>query len=309
MGQPLKICLITPSLQQGDFIERAVRSVLQQLGENFQLEYVVRDGGSSDSTASTLESLQKEFAHIPGFSIRIEPDAGQAAVLAEEFAHSDAQILGWLNADDVLLPGAFQAVADAFSRKASDVIYGDTWFINETDKIIGRYPVVNHQPAFLRTICYLSQPSVFFTREIYEQVGGINRNLHYAMDYDLWLRFARAGARFVKIDKTLSATRLHAVTKTASGGLDFTDEVIRVQKELFGDVPEPWLLYRKYREIDGKYPRLPAVCSYALALMTYLFRNPLNFLRLCAWSVRIAWIMMVARIKTLLVADKNLKSS
>ncbi|XSG85242.1 MAG: glycosyltransferase [Methylohalobius sp. ZOD2] len=293
-GRPMKICLVTPSFEQGEFIERAVRSVLTQPREGFVLEYIVRDAQSSDRTPQILKRLQQEF---PELTVRIQPDGGQASALEEEFAAADADILGWLNADDVLLPGALPAIAGAF-RRATDVVYGEAWFIDESDRIIGRYPSCNHSESHLQTICYFSQPSVFFTRAIYNHVGGIRSDLHFALDYDLWLRFARAGARFVRLRRVLSATRLHEATKTASAGLAFADEIIAMQRETLGTVAEPWYLYRRFRELCESQPSTSAFLCYAKALLEYLPCSPKQFISLSGWSARIAGRMLVCKLLT-----------
>jgi glycosyltransferase involved in cell wall biosynthesis len=245
----VKLLLVTPSLNHGRYLERCVESVMSQRLAGADIQYRILDAGSTDDSGAVLEKLGRAF---PELEIRIEPDRGQADALRRGFEDTDADILGWLNADDVLLPGSLDAVARAFEAPRVDVVYGRAWFINERDRVIGAYPTAAFDRDYLTTFCFLSQPSVFFRRSAYERVGGVNRDLHYCMDYDLWLRLAGAGSTFEYVRAYLSATRLYPETKTAMGGQRFVDEIFSVMRRELGHVPDAWKLYQRFRQLESE---------------------------------------------------------
>lgn len=277
--------LVTPSLNQADFIERSVASVLGQVDDgSFDLEFTIADGGSLDGS---VERAGRLVAGTGFARIVVEPDDGAAAAIARELDGTNADVVGWLNADDVLLPGALGRIANEFDRGDIDVVYADGWFIDAHDRIVGAYPTAAHDPEFLRNFCYLSQPSVFVRRSAYDAVGGIDAGLDYCFDYELWMRLAKAGFRFRYLPAFCSATRLHAETKTARRSLDFTDEIIEVQRRLFGDVPDAWRVYRDFRERRIERPGGSRLLDFSAAL--YRGRPTAEGrAALTAWSVRVA---------------------
>lgn len=258
--------LVTPSLDQAVFIERTVRSVLHQAcGREVQLEYIVADGGSVDDSANRVRPLVEEtsFARLV-----TRPDKGAADAIARALADARGDYIGWVNADDLLMPGTLASVARAFDRSGADVVYGEGWFIDSDDRITGVYPTIPHDPEFLRTFCYLSQPSTFVRRSAYDAIGGLDTDLEYCYDYELWLRLMQGGFEFSRVGNFCSATRLHPATKTARRSLAFTDEIIHVQERLFGNVPDAWRVYRIFRELDLERPRRPRLFNFGSALVS-----------------------------------------
>jgi GT2 family glycosyltransferase len=274
---------VTPSKNQAQFIERCIRSVTSQASEGLDLDYVVIDAVSEDGTRQILERLVKEF---PQLTVIMEPDKGQADALAKGFANSDADVFGWLNSDDILLPGCLTQVAAAFSDTDVDVVYGKAWFIDGQDRVIGAYPTAAFDAAYLKTFCFLSQPSTFFRRRAYRRAGGMDASLQYCMDYSLWIRLAETGARFRFLPGYLSATRLHETSKTSTGGLEFADEVVAMLRRQLNSVPLEWTVYRRFRALQGTAPQRSALLSFLTALIENV-RQTNQPGRLVGWALRV----------------------
>lgn len=168
---------------------------------------------SGDARVNELAESYSTLFHYR----RHGPDAGQSAAIAEGWANSGGDILGWLNADDLLYPNALRDAAVAFaSDPAVDVAYGHSAICDDQLRMTGYHWAVSPPGEELRKGCNISQPSCFFRRRAYDAVGGLDRDLHFTMDWDLWLRLDAAGARFALIEQPLSAVFWGAGTKTRS---------------------------------------------------------------------------------------------
>ncbi len=208
---PPRISIVTPSYQQGAFIERTIKSVLEQGYPN--LEYIVQDGGSSDQTVSVLKAYERQLA-----AWRSGKDNGQSQAINLGFADSTGEIMAWLNSDDLLLPGALAYVANYFVLHPEiDVVYGDRLLINEDDLEIGRWIMPSHHSRMLSWADYVPQETLFWRRSVWEKAGGrIDESFHFAMDWDLMVRFRDAGARFAHLPRFLGAFRVHPHQKTSA---------------------------------------------------------------------------------------------
>ncbi len=213
----MKFSIITPSYNQGTFIERTLKSVLSQEGD-FELELRVMDGGSSDGTLAVLRGYEtdKRLRWTSG------PDQGQSDAINRGFEDTDGDIIAWLNSDDLYEPGALQAVADACREKPFDWCFGNCRNIDEHDneirRVIARYKRnqgLNYSYRRLLRRDFVSQPATFFTREAYRQLGDIDRKLYYSMDYDYWLRLGRMSDP-VFIDRPLASFRWHSESKNGA---------------------------------------------------------------------------------------------
>lgn len=204
-----RISIATPSYQQGRFLERTLRSVLDQ---NYPaLELIVQDGGSTDETSQVLDRYRSRLHHVES-----RKDRGQAHAINLGFAHATGDVLAYLNSDDVLLPGSLAYVADYFQQHANvDVVYGHRIIINVRDEEVGRWIMPPHDPAAFEWNDYIPQETLFWRRSIWEKIGGrLNEDLHSALDWDLLLRFHQAGARFVRLPRFLGAFRVHPEQKS-----------------------------------------------------------------------------------------------
>jgi len=212
------ISIVTPSFNQGEYIEDCLLSVLQQ-GYPV-VEHIVMDAASPDRTGSVLDAYAPRLAHVTR-----APDAGQSDAINKGMALASGDIVTWLNADDMLAPGALAAAALAFSSTGADMVAGGCTHLFDGRVGFHHLPGVAHGPLPLadildvdggwRTGRFFFQPEVLFTRTLWERVGGLRTDLHLAMDYELWLRFAHAGARLHTIGHPLAIYRRHAGQKTA----------------------------------------------------------------------------------------------
>ena len=156
-------------------------------------------------------------------------DAGQAAAIAEGWRQAPGDILGWLNDDDLLLPGALEHVAAVFAAEPdTDVVYGHGVMLDAAGGFTGYFPSIADDPAALRGGNVICQPAAFVRRAAIDRVGGIDTALHYTMDWDLWLRLHEAGARFRFVGEPLAAVHSHATTKTRDGGAARRREIARL---------------------------------------------------------------------------------
>ena len=205
------ISLVTPSYNQGAYIEATLRSIIEQDIEG--LEYIVVDGASTDDTPAILD----RYADHPRIARLIrEPDRGQTDALIKGFAACTAPILGWLNSDDLLEPGALKAVCAAFQEHPeADVVSGRLRFINSRGEDLGLAPR-NEMSArdWLRAPMAISQPCTFYRAAAFHRVGGLDPSIHHVMDYDLFMRLALDGSVFHYIPDTLASFRMHDASKT-----------------------------------------------------------------------------------------------
>ncbi len=183
---PLSFRIVTPTYNQARTIRATIESVLSQ--DYPHIDYFVQDGGSTDGT---LEILQSYGSRLKWKS---EKDAGQSDAILKGFYGTSADVLGWLNSDDTFAPGAVQSAA-AFLEAHRDValVYAEADFIDVEGKFIRK--AANVEPWSYRRLLkysdFIIQPASFFRREAFEAVGGIDKSLHYAMDYDLWLKLGK----------------------------------------------------------------------------------------------------------------------
>jgi glycosyltransferase involved in cell wall biosynthesis len=229
-----RISIVTPSFQQGQYIERTIKSVLEQEYPN--LEYFVQDGGSTDQTVSILKSYE---GRISGW--RSEKDNGQSHAINLALARASGEIMAWLNSDDLLLPGALMFVADYFARHPDvDVLYGDRLLINEGDMEIGQWILPGHDDRILNWADYVPQETLFWRRSVWEKAGGrVDESFRFAMDWDLLVRFRDAGARFTHIHRFLGAFRVHAHQKSTAVIADVgVTEMNRIRARILGRVPD-----------------------------------------------------------------------
>ena len=229
----LSISVVTPSYQQGRFLERTIRSVLDQ---GLAVDYFVADGGSSDHSLDVLGAYRDRLRFVS------EPDGGQAAGVNRGIAATDGEIIGWLNSDDVYYPGALRAVREQFvARPEIDVIYGDAHHIDVEDRVLERYPTEPWSVANLRERCFLCQPATFFRRRVVTAHGMLDANLRYCMDYEYWLRLAARGVRFLHLPRVLAGSRMYPDNKTLGQRVAVHDEINTMLRRCLGRVPDRWL--------------------------------------------------------------------
>lgn len=205
------IAIVTPSYNQALFLGEAVESVLEQVPH--LTEYIVLDACSPDGSREVLDAHATEISALG--AVVIEPDRGQSDAIIKGFVRTTSEILGWINSDDALLPGALQAVSQAFDADPTlDVVVGDFVFIDERS-MITRYKCMSGARPWWRHlgVIHVPQQSCFFRRSAYERAGGLDESLHCVMDTDLWLRLMEADTRWGYIPRPLAAFRVHGAAK------------------------------------------------------------------------------------------------
>ncbi|MBI5723982.1 MAG: glycosyltransferase [Planctomycetes bacterium] len=223
----MRISVITPGFNQAAFLEQAMLSVLDQDWPD--IEYIVLDGGSGDGSADIIRKYEGRLARW-----RSSPDAGQSAAINEGLRAVTGQIVGWLNSDDLLLPGALRRIASAFEDPAVRAVCGWTLTIDQDSKIVSRrvFPQPTADVLLRRSI--LSQPAVWWRRELIESVGLLDESLKVCMDLDYWVRLARAGVVPRLIPAYLAAFRRHADQKTAGRSEIWRREESAIWQRLHG---------------------------------------------------------------------------
>ncbi len=208
-GQPPRISIVMPSYNQAAFLEEAIVSILEQDYPN--LELIVLDGGSTDGSREIIQRFSDRLSYW-----RSAPDSGQIAALIEGLQRATGDLLGWVNSDDVLLPGALRAIENAYKTQPDVGLLGGKYLLIDQHGVVIRSKV--HPPRaslFARFgLMLVNQPGSVFSRSAYEAVGGLDPRFDYIMDTDLYIRMLRSNTRYVYIDRWLSCFRLHSSNKT-----------------------------------------------------------------------------------------------
>lgn len=205
-------CVVTPSFEQGAFIERTVRSVLDQGYP--RLRYGVQDGGSRDNTLAVLEKFSARLDHVES-----APDAGQGAAINAGFAKlgpRDDEIMAWVNSDDILLPGALAYVANFFARHPEvDAVYGHRIILDENDGEVGRWFLPRHRrKRTLAWVDFVPQETLFWRASVWRRSGGIDPGYRFAMDWAFLVQLEASGAVIRRLPRFLGGFRVHGKQKT-----------------------------------------------------------------------------------------------
>ena len=260
----MRIWVVTPSLDQADYLPLTVESVLSQAGP-FDLRHIVVDGGSTDGTVDLLRSTAD-----PRLTWTSEPDAGQSDAVNKGLARVDmagsGDVVGWLNSDDLYLPGALATVAEVFADPAVRWAVGRYRVVDRAGVQIRR-PIVRYKERSLRRYSYrrllrenfIAQPAVFWRASFGRSIGPLDVGLQMAMDYDLWLRMGRVTAPAL-VDRELAAFRVHPASKTGRIDRGQFDEGYRVARRHAGRHRADLLVHRlNVEKIVWAYRLLQAV--------------------------------------------------
>lgn len=205
------ISIVTPSLNQGGFLERTLYSVISQ---NYPaLQYVVQDGGSTDGS---IEILRRYARWLSNWTV--EADEGQADALNRGFTHTSGEIMAYLNSDDLLLPGSLAYVARYFAQHRDvDVVYGHRVIINAEDAQVGVHVLPAHDDKTLSLFDFVPQETLFWRRGAWESAGGgFDTSFQFGLDWELLLRMRDSGAKMMRVPRFLGAFRVHNDQKTAT---------------------------------------------------------------------------------------------
>jgi len=236
-----RVSLVTPSFNQARYIESTLLSMIHQGYPD--LETIVIDGGSSDGTLEILKRHEAQLAYWES-----QPDRGQADAINKGWRRATGKYVWWLNADDLLMPGSlFAAVQFLEASPAIDFVYGDTLLIDQDDVLLGRtrYPEFDFVD-FILNRRDLPQPGALVRRSALDRIGLLEEQLHYLMDYELWIRLALLGGQIARIDGPLALYRVHEEAKTEAGSLRSVEERrllhrwLRAHPELPTEIREQW---------------------------------------------------------------------
>ncbi len=259
----LKFSIITPSFNQGRFIEENIQSVLAQNYPNFK--HIVIDAGSTDNTVEIL----KKYSHLNWVS---EPDRGQTHALNKGLKKATGDIVCWLNSDDLLCKEAFHAVNKFFTKNPNkSIVVGNLLTVGENRNLLWKKKSkkVTFDGLLNGTQCS-QQPSTFHRKQVFEKIGVFDESYHYCMDHEFWIR-AASKFEFYVIDVDLAMSRRYPGTKSTSNELGFIKELIRVKLKhkakiisygnarlLYSIIADPFrkipALRRFIRKLKGKDP-------------------------------------------------------
>jgi glycosyltransferase involved in cell wall biosynthesis len=241
--------VVTPSFNQGRFIERTIQSVLDQ--KISDLEYLIIDGGSNDETLDILRRYEGLLTWIS------ENDRGQADAVNKGLLKTKGEIIGWLNSDDIYYPGSLLTVLGFFKKHPDiDVLYGDADIIDVEDRVIEPYYTEDWDYERLKEICYICQPAVFFRRRVIEKAGLLDTRLQYCLDYEYWLRLGTI-TPFTKISKRLAGSRMYPDNKTLGSRIAVHREINDMFQERWKVVPSKWIFAYAHAVVEQKgYNRL-----------------------------------------------------
>lgn len=268
----MKVSVLTPSYNQGQFIRRTLESVARQTGA--EIEHVVFDGGSTDTTVEVLKNFSPPVRWVS------RKDRGQTDAVNQGIRATDGEIIGWLNSDDIYYPGAIARVVEFFQANPTiDVVYGMADHIDLDDNAFEAYPSEPWDFKRLQETCFICQPALFFRRRVVEQHGLLDESLNYCMDYAYWLRLGKAGVRFAYIPEKLAGSRLYADNKTLGSRVKVHREINDMFKGMFGRVPDRWLFNYAHAVVESKLSRSEWPRWFTLRLLAISFNSALAWNR------------------------------
>jgi glycosyltransferase involved in cell wall biosynthesis len=214
------VSIIVPSFNQGRFLREALKSILAQRYP--KLELIVIDGGSTDNSISVIQECGPEITYWVS-----EVDRGQSHAVNKGLAAAHGEIVGWLNSDDLYLGDCIRSAVEYFTNRPDiDVVFGDYYYIDEDGNLLRsrREPPLRGATYIWTGKCRHANCAGFFRRRILQKVQGLDESLHYAMDYDWYVRMSLAGACFGQVRSFWGGYRLHQQSKTFTNSDKMTRE-------------------------------------------------------------------------------------
>ena len=279
------VTIIIPSFEQGAFIEECICSILKQ--NYINLEIFVYDSCSSDNTKELLDQYKSRL------NIFIEKDLSQAHAINKGLIRCRGDIIGFLNSDDVLLPNTLEKIVKYWKANPSiDLLYGKGKYIDSHGSELGYYPTKEWNFHDFQGECFICQPSCFWSRRIMNRIGILDQRLNCCLDYDYWLRVAKANGAIYYLEDFLACSRDYPETKTRSLRKEIFNEIFSLSLKRLGYINKSWikqwLNYLKYEDKSFLSRMLPSseksldvvakageVISYTLSKDTY-FVDPVS---------------------------------
>lgn len=269
-----KITVITPSYNQGLFIEDTIKSVLMQGYPN--LEYLLIDGGSTDRTKEVITKYANSFAYFIS-----EPDKGQANAINKGIKRANGDIICWLNSDDLLEKNALWKVGQYFLKNQPYFLYGDGWRFYNNSFLPRRCCKVGLVDA--NTLSYIDpihQPSTFWSHKVIDEVGLLDENLNYALDWEFFIRISQK-FELNYLPTFLSSYRIHKDHKTGTGGYERAREIISLVEKyaslkwrsLYLDIFQNYTDIEKIRKIGNRFYSALLATRYPRLFMKYDFAD------------------------------------
>ena len=226
LGPWPRVSIITPSYNQAEFLEKTIRSVLLQGYPD--LEYIIIDGGSTDGSVEIIRKYEPWLAYWVS-----EPDRGQSEAINKGFRRTTGQVIAWLNSDDIYHPGVLHKAVWALEENRARLVCSRCRLVAPGGRLVGMYaptvPVTTRSLIMTWESSYPSppQPTVFFGRDVLDQTGLLDESLHYALDYEYWLR-AIQHFSFCFVDDVWADYLVHPASKTGQGWRPFARETFEV---------------------------------------------------------------------------------
>ena len=263
----MKISIITPNYNYGEFLIKAIKNVFAQTESEDSpiVEHIVIDGGSTDNSVKYMQEWDSFLATIPeerrvrySFSWVSEKDRGQTDAINKGLLRSTGEIMCWLNADEIYKEGTLKTISDYFTtHPKKDIVYGEIEFIDKDGKFIEK----KYQHKFSGLVllyhgCYIPSAGTFWTRKAFEKIGPLDIYYKVTMDFEYWCRFYKLGCKFGFIPKTLASFAWHDNNVSEVFAERRYQERLRVQHLYAPKIPfgeKAWLLYIKSKGLFAKY--------------------------------------------------------
>jgi glycosyltransferase involved in cell wall biosynthesis len=255
MNDDIKISIVTPSYNQGQFIEATILSVLNQTYKN--IEYIIVDGQSTDNTPEIIDKYRDRIAMVIS-----EKDKGQSDAINKGFKLATGALAGWINSDDILYPDCVEKIVELYRQHPDGSIYypSSLDFIDKTVTLLCRRTQKIPDKNYLLNVSYeVFQQGSFYNAAYLEKVGYLDENIYYCMDLDLWLRLLDYGNIYHYEGNPLAAFRIWENTKTNLSGTLFlkdTEKTINKYGAKKWSVTKWKLFYFRCRILGGKLKRL-----------------------------------------------------
>lgn len=259
------ISIVTPSYNQGKYLEETIKSVISQEGD-FYIDYIIMDGGSTDDSVDIIKKyadrLNEEKWEINCLGIDLtwvsEKDAGQADAINKGFRKARGEIVSWLNSDDMYFPGCFSIVLKHFMQNPDDdFVYGDGDVIDESGTVQWEWLSRPYNFKLLKSYHflwndfsnYIMQQATFWRRVVFDKIGLLDHTLHYAMDIEYWIRAGDNGLKLTHIPEKIGKFRMVSGTKSLSSATAFWPDSLEIFRRYNGAKSmQPFLTYFYYNQ-------------------------------------------------------------